>query len=80
MNSLRDVLDSQVVLFIAAIVVAVLALRLLFRVVSVGLGSLLGIIAIAVLLEFFLGISPRQLWYEVSHLPQEISQFVKSLG
>jgi heme/copper-type cytochrome/quinol oxidase subunit 4 len=63
-------IDSQTVLVIAAIAVAVLAVRLLFRMLNVGLGSILTIVAIAVALQYFFHISPKQLWFEVSRLPK----------
>jgi hypothetical protein len=46
MDFLLDSIDSQTVLVIAAIAVAVLAVRLLFRLLNVGLGSILTIVAL----------------------------------
>ncbi|NDJ17346.1 hypothetical protein [Myxacorys almedinensis] len=80
MDSLLGSVDSQTVLVIAAIAVAFLALRLVLRVLSVSSGLILSIAAIALALNYFFGISPKQLWFEISHLPQDLLQLVKSLG
>uniref|UniRef100_A0A832H005 Uncharacterized protein n=1 Tax=Oscillatoriales cyanobacterium SpSt-402 TaxID=2282168 RepID=A0A832H005_9CYAN len=80
MESVLGALDSQVVLLIAAIAVAVLLLRLFFRVLSVGLGMILTIVAIVLVLQYVFGISPRELWFEISHLPQYLVRLAKSIG
>lgn len=80
MGSLSSIVDSQVVLLVAAIAVAILLVRLLFRVLNVGLGTLLTIGAIVLLLQFVFGISPRELWFEISHLPQDLVRLAKSFG
>jgi len=78
MESLSSAVDPQIVLLVAAIAVAVLLFRLVFQILNVGLGSILSIVAIVLLLQFVFGISPKALLYEVSHLPQDIIQWVKS--
>jgi hypothetical protein len=55
-------------------------LRLLFRVLNVGLGTILTIVAIVLILQYGFGISPRELWFEIGQLPQEIMRFAKNLG
>jgi hypothetical protein len=80
MNSLASSIDSQTVILIAAIAVAFLLMRLLFRVLNVGLGSILGIAAIVLLLQYGFGISPRQLWVEIVHLPQYLMRLLQSLN
>lgn len=80
MESLSSMIDSQLVLLVAAIAVAMLIFRLFFRILNVGLGSILTIAAIVLLLQFVFGISPKELWYEISHLPQDLIQLVKSFG
>ncbi len=80
MSSVFDGVDAQAVLLIAAVVVVVLAFRLLFQVLKVGTGSILGIIAIVLGLQYLFGIAPKQLWFEVSHLPQMAMRFVQSLS
>lgn len=80
MGSSLGGVDSQVVLLIAAVVVAVLALRLLLQIFKVGSGSILGIIAIVVGLQYLFGIAPKQLWFEISHLPQIAMRFFQSLS
>lgn len=80
MNSLLETIDSQTVLLVSAIVVSLLLLKLLFGVLSVGLRPILTIVAIALVLQYVFGISPRQLWYEIGHLPYQAMRFVKNLG
>ncbi|NJP12386.1 MAG: hypothetical protein HC866_25390 [Leptolyngbyaceae cyanobacterium RU_5_1] len=69
MDSVFSAVDSQVVLLVAAIAVAILCIRLLFRILNVGLGMILAIVAIVLVLQYSFGISPKQLWFEISHLP-----------
>lgn len=79
MNSVFDAVDSQLILLIAAIVVVVLLSKLVFRVLNVGLGPIIGILVIFLGLQYLFGISPKELWFEVSHLPQMAVQFWHSL-
>jgi multisubunit Na+/H+ antiporter MnhE subunit len=72
--------DSQTVLLIAAIAVAFLLIRLFLRIFNVGLGLILSIIAIALILQYGFDISPRELWYEVSRLPQYLLRLTKNFG
>lgn len=80
MDSILDSINSQTVLAVAAIAILILSVRLLIRVLNVGLGSILTIVAIAVALQYFFGISPKQLWFEVRHIPQEILNLLKGLS
>ncbi|MBF2026265.1 MAG: hypothetical protein IGS48_05795 [Oscillatoriales cyanobacterium C42_A2020_001] len=80
MDSLLGAVDSQLVLFIAAIAVTVLLFRLVFRFLNVGLGSILTIVAIFLILQYVFGISPRELWFEISHLPQMFARLLSSFG
>jgi hypothetical protein len=77
MDSLFNAVDSQTISVIAAIAVALLLLRLLIRVLNVSTGSILTIVAILLVLQYFFGISPRQLWFEMSHLPQDLLRFLR---
>jgi 1,4-dihydroxy-2-naphthoate octaprenyltransferase len=70
MNSLLNSVDPQLVLLIAAIAVVILVSQLFFRILSVGLVPILGLVAIFAGLQYLFGISPKQVWFEVSHLPQ----------
>jgi hypothetical protein len=72
--------DSQLVLLIAAIAVVVLASKLFFRILTVGIGPMIGLLIIFVALQYLFGISPKQVWFEVSHLPQMAMKFFNSLG
>jgi hypothetical protein len=80
MDSLLNSVDSQLVLLIAAIAVLVLLSQLFFRILSVGLVPLIGLAVIFVALQYLFGISPKQVWFEVSHLPQMAMKFFNSLG
>lgn len=79
MDNLLTSVDSQTVLFISAIVVAFLLLRLLFRILSGTGGLILTIVAIVLGLQYLFGISPSQLWQEIAHLPQELFYFVQNV-
>ncbi len=79
MDSLIDSVNSQAVLVIAAIAVAFLLVRLLFRILSVSFGQILTILAIVLALKFVFGISPGQLWGEIGSLPQTAIQLVKNI-
>ena len=72
--------DSQLVLLVAAVVVVVLAFRLIFQIFRVGAGSILGIVAIVLGLQYLFGVAPKQLWFEMSHLPQMAMRFFQSLS
>jgi hypothetical protein len=76
---LPSVLDRSTVTMIAAIVVGILTVKLLVRLFSVGAGTLFTIIAIVLVLQYGFGISPRQLWVETSHLPQDLVRLAQSL-
>jgi hypothetical protein len=78
-DSLVDSINSQTVLAVAAIAVSLIVLRLLLRVLNVGLGSLLTIAAIVWVMQYFFHISPNQIWLEIRHLPQDFLQFAKGL-
>lgn len=80
MDSLFDSLDPQVVLVISAIAVSILLLRLFLRLLNVGLGTILTIVAIVLVLQFVFGITPKQLWFEMTHLPQYFARLVKGLS
>ncbi|WP_035984397.1 hypothetical protein [Leptolyngbya sp. KIOST-1] len=80
MDALFNSVDSQLVLLVAAIAVVVLVSQLVFRILSVGLVPILGLVGIVAALQYLFGISPGQLWFEVSHLPQIAMKFFNSLA
>lgn len=80
MDYLLESVDSQTVLLVAAIAVSLLLFRLMFRILNVGLGLILTIVAIVLVLQYFFGISPRHLLFEISYLPQHLIRLLKSLG
>jgi hypothetical protein len=78
--SLLESIDSQTVSLVAAIAIAFLLLRLSLRIFSVGLGLILTIAAIVLVLKVGFGISPKELWYETAHLPQDLLRLAKRFG
>jgi len=80
MDSVFDSIDPQVVLVIGAIAVSILLVRLFLRVLNVGLGTILTIVAIVFVLQYVFGISPKQLWFEITHLPQYLARLVQGFG
>lgn len=79
MDSLIHSVDSQAVLVIAAIAVALLFGMLLIRIIKAGLSLILTIAAIFLVLQYGFGITPTQLWGEVGHLPQDIVKWVNTI-
>ncbi|MCU0549185.1 MAG: hypothetical protein MUC48_07540 [Leptolyngbya sp. Prado105] len=73
-------MDSQIVVSVAAIAIAFLVVRLVLRMFQVGTGLILTIVAIVLVLQYGFGISPKAIWLEMSHLPQELAQFVKNFN
>ncbi|MDX2097106.1 MAG: hypothetical protein SFW36_04965 [Leptolyngbyaceae cyanobacterium bins.59] len=80
MSALINSIDPQTVLVVAAITVVFLGLRVLFKLLALESGTIVAIVAIILLLKYGFHISPQQLWFEIGHLPQEISRLVSALG
>jgi hypothetical protein len=80
MDSVLKLVNSQVVLIVGAIAVALLLLRLLFQLLNVAWGTMLTIAAIVLVLQYGFGISPGQLWFEIGHLPQDLVRIAQSLS
>lgn len=78
MDSLLSSVDSQVVLVIAAIAVALLLGTLIVRILKASMGLILVIVAIVLVLKYGFGISPGQLWGEIGNLPQDLVQWVSN--
>ena len=78
MDSLIGSIDSQTVLVLAAIALSVLLLTLLFKILKANSGLILSILALVLVLQYFFGISPSQVWGEISNLPQDVIQLVES--
>ena len=79
MDNLVNAIDSQTIVVIAAIAVAFLLVKLVFRILNAGIGLIVAIAAIVLALQYFLGINPRQLWFEISHLPQTVLHWVQAV-
>ena len=80
MDFLSDTMDTQVVMLVGAIAVFFLLSRLFFRIFSGAAGTLLSIVIIVLLLQYAFNITPKELWYEVSHLPQSLARFAKQFA
>lgn len=74
-----DGIDTQVVLLVGAIAIFFLASKLFFRVLSSGAGTVLTIVVIVLLLQYAFDISPKELGYEISHLPQKLARFIQKM-
>jgi hypothetical protein len=72
------VLDLQTVLGLATIVGLVVLVRSVLRIFNIGLGLIISVIAIVVILQYGFDLSPRELWYEFSHLPQYLVRLAKN--
>uniref|UniRef100_B8HKI2 Uncharacterized protein n=1 Tax=Cyanothece sp. (strain PCC 7425 / ATCC 29141) TaxID=395961 RepID=B8HKI2_CYAP4 len=78
MDALIGSIDSQAVLMIAAIAVAILLGTLVARILKASLRLILAMLAIVLVLQYGFGIGPNQLWNEIGHLPQESIQLLQS--
>jgi hypothetical protein len=79
MGSFSSAIDAQWVSLIGAIAIVALASRLILRLLNKESKTVLAIVAIVLLLQFAFGISPRQLWLEINHLPQEFSRLIQQI-
>lgn len=79
MDSLVGLVDSQTALIVGAIALSLLLLRLLVQIFQAGFGSMAALLALVLVLYYVFGISPTQLWMEMSHLPQDLVTLVRSL-
>ncbi|WP_416668882.1 hypothetical protein [Egbenema bharatensis] len=79
MENLLELINPQTVLLIAAIVVSLLVLRLLFKILTSGFGIILAIAVVVLGVNYFFNITPGQLWTEVGHLPQDFFRLVQNV-
>lgn len=80
MDFLSDLADSQVVLLVGAVAIFFLLSKLLFKVLSSSAGTILALVSIVLICQYAFGISPRSLWYEVSHLPQSLARLAQQIA
>jgi hypothetical protein len=80
MENLLNSVDAQFVLLVGAIAIVVLAFNLLSKLLRQGFGQVIAIGAIVLVLNYAFDITPRQLWFEISHLPTILTRFIQSLG
>ena len=79
MENLLNSIDSQWVLLAAAIAVVLLSFNVIGKVVRVAFGQIMALGVIVLVLNYGFGIGPRQLWFEVSHLPTILMRLMESL-
>jgi len=80
MNLFSGSTDTQLIGIVGAIAIAALALRLLFKLFNQEAKTILALVAIVLLWQFVFGISPQDLWFEISHLPQAIARLTQQFG
>lgn len=80
MNSLFDSINSQTVLIIAAIAMALLLANLMIRVVKANLGLIISMMVIGLVLQYAFGISVAQLWSQIGNLPQDLLQLAQNIN
>jgi len=80
MTLFSTAIDTQLVAIVGAIAVTVLALRLSFKLFQQESKTVLALVIIVLIYQFALGVSPRELWFEISHLPQAIARLVQQFG
>ncbi len=80
MNSYSGLMDSQLILLVGAIAVTVLVSKLVFQLFSKESKTLLALLVIVLVMQFVFGISPKQIWFEISHLPQAIARLAQQFS
>ena len=80
MTLFSPAIDTQLVGIVGAIAVTVLALRLSFKLFQQESKTVLALVIIILIYQFALGVSPQELWFEISHLPQAIARLRQQLG
>ncbi|WP_373542290.1 hypothetical protein [Chamaesiphon sp.] len=73
-------LDLRTVLGLATIVGLVMLVRSVLKIFNSGLGLIISVIAIVLILQYGFDLSPRELWYEFSHLPQYLVRLAKNVA
>lgn len=73
-------IDPQWLGILGAIAIAVLALRLIFKLFQQESKTVLALIVIFLIYQFVLGVSPRELWFEIRHLPQAIARVMQQFS
>lgn len=80
MNLMPGSIDTQLIGMIGAIAIAFLAFRLIFKLFQQESKTVLALVIIFLIYQFVLDVSPREIWFEISHLPQAIAQFIQRLA
>lgn len=62
----------DLIIFVAALIVAWLAFNWLLKVVKTTLSTAIAIAAIVLVLMLFFGVQPGELWQQITQLPQTI--------
>ncbi|AFY92140.1 hypothetical protein [Chamaesiphon minutus] len=77
---MNSVLDLQTILGLATIVGLVVIGRSILRIFNVGLGLIISIVVVVLILQYGFDLSPRELWYEFSYLPQKLMRLARNIG
>lgn len=78
--SLPDFLTSRdSIVLVAAVVVSWLALGALFKTVRATAATAIAIFVIVLGLNYAFGITPEQLWYEITQIPHILGQLIAEI-
>jgi predicted PurR-regulated permease PerM len=66
----------DLIVLIAALIVAWLIFTWLVKVLKASIGTALAIAAIILVLQIAFGVNPQQLWEQVNNLPQTLQQLL----
>jgi hypothetical protein len=56
----------------------VVMVRSVLRIFNIGWGLFIAVIAVAIVLQYGFDLSPRELWYEFSYLPQHLVRLFRN--
>jgi predicted PurR-regulated permease PerM len=66
----------DLIILIAALIVAWLIFTWLVKVLKASIGTALAIAAVILILQIAFGVNPQQLWQQVNNLPQTLQQLL----
>ncbi len=76
MHKSKNLIQMQLIILIAAILVSWLIFTWLLKVLKASISTALTIAIIVLILQLAFGIKPQELWQQVIHLPQTIQQLL----
>lgn len=71
--------SSDFIVLVAAVVVSWLAFGALLRTVRATAGTAIAIAVIVLVLQYAFGVTPRQLWHEMTQIPQMLGQLITEI-